>query len=89
MPTALEQAIASLSDPQTTLADALRRLLVVSRRIGADDLTKWIRSELDGYATSGEAPEYRQAKGLSVTVRFDGPMNSFSLLDVVLRECTM
>lgn len=50
MTTALEAAIDALSDPSVTMPDALRRLLVVSRRIGAEELTAWLRGELNGYA---------------------------------------
>jgi hypothetical protein len=34
--------------PEISIADALRQLLVVARRIGADDVTAWLRSELEG-----------------------------------------
>lgn len=76
MTTALEMAIEALSDPSVTLPDALRRLLVVSRRIGADDLSDWVRGELNGYPLDGELPTYRAGKHLPIKLRFDGPMQS-------------
>lgn len=76
MTTALEMAIEALSDPSVTLPDALRHLLVVSRRIGADDLSDWVRGELNGYPLDGELPTYRTGQHLPVKLRFDGPMQS-------------
>lgn len=72
MTTALERAVDSLSDPEVSVADALRRLLVVARRIDAGDLSDWLQSELQGYEAGGDVPEYRDASGLPISVRFDG-----------------
>lgn len=74
MTTALETAISALSDPAVALPDALRRLLVVSRRIGAGDLTDWLRGELNGYAIEVEVPTYRAGRHLPIKLQFDGPM---------------
>lgn len=76
MPTALESAIDSLSNPSVALPDALRQLLVVSRRIGAAELTTWLRGELGGYDSGIDVPQYRDGKGLPIKLRFDGPMGS-------------
>ncbi|TGN31678.1 hypothetical protein [Aeromicrobium chenweiae] len=86
MTTPLAAAIDALSDPQVTLSAALRRLLVVSRRIGADDLTKLIRAELEGYDEATPLPPARQPHGLHVTVRFDGPMGSQEHVHVFAHE---
>lgn len=72
MTSPLEQAIDSLSDPTVGLADALRRLLVVSRRIGSGDLTDFLRAELDGHENADSVPPNRKVHGLAVTVVFDG-----------------
>ncbi|WP_369374638.1 hypothetical protein AB1046_09490 [Promicromonospora sp. Populi] len=76
MTTALETAIDALSEPAVALPDALRRLLVVSRRIGADELTEWLRSELGGYPTASDVPAYRDGSHLPIKIRFDGPMGT-------------
>lgn len=68
----MERAIESLSDPGVSIADALRRLLVVARRIGATDLAEWIKQELEGYSGSDMAPDYRDGSTLPTSVRFDG-----------------
>ncbi|HNV42485.1 MAG TPA: hypothetical protein PLX68_05995 [Dermatophilaceae bacterium] len=68
----MERAIDALSDPGVSTADALRRLLVVARRIGAVDLATWIKRELDGYSDQEEVPEYRDGSGLPIAIRFDG-----------------
>lgn len=87
MPTALENAVAALSDQNVPLPDALRRLLVVSRRIGADTLAEWIGHELSGYSPDDSLPSYRSAAGLPVALRFVGPFQSsitrtFSVLEL-------
>lgn len=74
--TPLERAIESLSDPNVSIADALRGLLVVSRRIGAEDLSVWIRGELDGYTDGQDLPTYRVVQSLPIRVQFDGPFGS-------------
>lgn len=80
--TPLEQAIDSLSDPTAGLADSFRRLLVVSRRIAADDLTDFIRAELDGYEDRALVPPTRKAPNLAVSIRFDGFRGSHDTLRV-------
>lgn len=72
MATAMERAIDALSDPDVSIADAMRRLLVVARRIGAIDLSDWIRQELEGYKVLEGTPEYRDGRALPIAVRFDG-----------------
>ncbi|WP_166351028.1 hypothetical protein [Phytoactinopolyspora limicola] len=74
MPTAMENAIEALSDPNVSLPDALRRLLVVSRRIGADELSQWLRGELNGYASDAEVPTYRAGRHLPIKLQYDGLM---------------
>lgn len=80
---ALETAISSLAAPDVSLPSALRGLLVVSRRIGAEELTRWLRYELNGYYQPGEGadstepdlPSYRGGEW-PVRLGFDGPMRS-------------
>lgn len=68
----MERAIDALSDPTVKIADALRRLLVVARRIGATDLAEWIKQELGGYGGRDEIPDYRDGSNLPIAIRFDG-----------------
>jgi hypothetical protein len=68
----MERAIDALSDPDVSIADAMRRLLVVARRIGATDLSDWIRQELEGYESREGTPDYRGSRALPIAVRFDG-----------------
>jgi hypothetical protein len=79
-------AIDALADPQVVLPDALRRLLVVSRRIGAADLSNWVLGELNGYTDDAELPKYRRPEGLSIKLRFDGPMQSSATRHVSAAE---
>jgi hypothetical protein len=78
MATALENAVDALSDQSVPLPDALRRLLVVARRIGAGTLADWIGHELNGYGPSDTLPPYRSTTGLPVALRFVGPYQSSS-----------
>ncbi|NYD31246.1 hypothetical protein BJ958_002792 [Nocardioides kongjuensis] len=56
-----------------SITDALRGLLVVSRRIAAEDMTKWVKSELEGYPEDERVPIYRRGGRLPISLRFDGP----------------
>lgn len=86
MATALERAVDSLSDPAVGLPDALRTLLVVAKRIGADELTTWLRSELDGYDAAITVPSYREASHMPIELHFDGPMQSSATMTVTSKE---
>lgn len=70
----IQSAVAALADQNVSLADALRQLLVVAQRINADDLTAWIKSELNGYSAGNPVPEYRGGRKLKVAVVFVEPM---------------
>ena len=72
----LARAIEGLSTPGVDLPDALRQLYVVGRRMRADDLTAWLRAELNGYPDDRPTPAYRTADGLPIELHFDGPMRS-------------
>lgn len=73
----MERAIDALSDPDVSIADALRRLLVVARRIEADDLAEWIKQELGGFSKDVESPDYRDGSSCLIAVRFDGYGGAF------------
>jgi hypothetical protein len=75
--TALELAINALSEPKTSVADAFRALVVVSRRLGADDLSRWLHAELHGYTEEMDVAEYRNATALPIELHFDGPMRTW------------
>lgn len=85
MPTALERAVDALSDPTVSTANALRRLLVVVRRIGARDLADWVGHELSGYGSKDQLPSYR-SEGLPIALHFDGPFGSSTTMRVTAAE---
>ena len=58
----------------------------MARRMGAADLTAWLRAELDGYAKEAELPDYRWATGLPIRLVFDGPFQSRQSYDVSARD---
>lgn len=78
----LARAIDGLSTPSVDLPDALRALFVVSRRLRAEDLTAWLRAELDGYPDDRPAPPYRTAEGLPIELHFDGVMRNSDKMQV-------
>ncbi|MFS8931745.1 hypothetical protein [Cupriavidus taiwanensis] len=51
------------ADPSLSVANLLRKALVVSRKLQVKDIDEWIQKELSGYGEEGEAPEYRTIKG--------------------------
>lgn len=77
----LDQAIRSLTDPSVAIGDALRGLLVVSRRIKATELTDWIQAELTGYDSDAALPKYRR-QPLPIELRWDGFGGSRSFMTV-------
>lgn len=56
--------IDTLSDDTKSLTTPLLKVKVLATRIGNETLLKWVNNELDGYKTSDELPEYRQAKAI-------------------------
>lgn len=86
MASALERAVGALSDPEVGLPDALRALLVVSRRIEATELTAWLHGELDGYGAGVSVPSYRESRGLPIDLQFEGPFGSSAKHSLYPRE---
>jgi hypothetical protein len=72
MTTPLSRAIEVLSTPNVRAAEALRSLLVVSKRLEDEALTRWIRSELDGYSSMETVPDYRKPGALPITLTWHG-----------------
>lgn len=72
MTTPLSRAIEVLSTPDVRAAEALRSLYVVSKRLEDKALTRWIRSELDGYPAAETVPEYRKPGVLPITLTWHG-----------------
>ena len=47
------------SDSQNHLPDLLRKALLISSKLGLEDFKSWVFSELNGYRSEEEVPEYR------------------------------
>ncbi|MEC4724275.1 hypothetical protein HWQ46_01770 [Shewanella sp. D64] len=59
-------------DNNFDISNLLRKALVVSRKLGVDDIEKWLRQELNGYTVAeNELPEYRQIYG---SLKVQNPM---------------
>jgi hypothetical protein len=49
--------------PGVSVADLLRKALVVARKLGVKDLQWWIENELNGYEATIKVPPYRITSG--------------------------
>ena len=71
--TTAQEVICLAADSKTAVADVLRKCLVLAYELDNDALKLWVDSELNGYSSPDDLPEYRRinitAKGL-----FIGPM---------------
>lgn len=59
-----------------SLSGLLRKLLVLSHRVGSEDLKKWVSSELNGYEADSVLPKYRGPMTVPVQATYAGPMGS-------------
>lgn len=50
-------------DPHTRVSDLLRKALVISKKLGIDEIEHWIVNELNGYSEHEEIPAYRKIRG--------------------------
>lgn len=69
--TLLDDVIDQASDGDA--AAMLRKLMIVARRLGADQLLAWAKSELNGYGPDDELPSYRGPTTVSVLATIVGP----------------
>ena len=56
----ISQIINNLIDDDSSLESALLKTKVLASRIGNENLLKWTNSELSGYESEAELPEYRK-----------------------------
>uniref|UniRef100_UPI00262CCEE7 AbiTii domain-containing protein n=1 Tax=uncultured Rhizobium sp. TaxID=155567 RepID=UPI00262CCEE7 len=50
------------ADPSVSVAVLLRKVKIASSKLGIDDVTDWVESELNRY--SSDPPEYRRIRGM-------------------------
>lgn len=50
-------------DKSVDVSDLLRKAMVVSRKLGINEIEGWIKKELSGYDKANEIPEYREISG--------------------------
>ncbi len=50
-------------DRNIRVSDLLRKALVISKKLGIDEIERWIQNELNGYSTHEEIPGYRKIRG--------------------------
>ena len=65
--THLDDIIFGATDESTSTSNLLRKVLIVGKRLKADQIIGWVESELEGYSAPAELPTYR--KGLVVPVK--------------------
>jgi AbiTii len=55
----LDEIIATLSDSNSSLTDALLKTKVLLYQLGKKDLVPWVNNEIKGYGDEAEVPQYR------------------------------
>lgn len=50
-------------DKSVDVSDLLRKAMVVSRKLGINEIEDWINKELTGYGKESEIPDYREISG--------------------------
>jgi hypothetical protein len=73
--TLLDEIIDGSSDGTVATADLLRKVQVAATRVGATDVVRWVKQELQGYGEDDELPSYR-TQTTNVMGLFTGPMQS-------------
>ena len=71
------------------IGEELKRLYVVTRRLGVDEVAKWAKQEAWGYKEDAEVPSYRMWRTALVGTLhnpFQAIMNEVSLPDMVLHK---
>lgn len=57
------QIIKDLANGTVDLHTSLKRAKVIFQEIGSEDLSRWVRNELEGYKDKEDVPEYRKVRG--------------------------
>lgn len=71
---AKSQIIKDLANGTVDLHTSLKRAKVIFQEIGSEDLSRWIRNELEGYKNKEDVPEYRKVRGSLVGCYIVGNM---------------
>lgn len=50
-------------NPNVKVSDLLRKALMVARKLGKEEIEQWLNSELNGYRSAKDLPDYRKLKG--------------------------
>jgi hypothetical protein len=76
--TLLDDIIDGSTDELVSTTNLLRKVQIAASRVGAEAVTNWARSELNGYDPSSPEllPGYRAGLALTVEGHFEGPMGT-------------
>lgn len=72
----LDEIIDGASSDGVTTTNLLRKVRTVAHRVGADVLSTWAKSELDGYSSDDTLPGYRGPFSANVVGQWSGPFNT-------------
>jgi hypothetical protein len=72
----VDEIIEMASDGKKSLADALRKCLILAFDLKNEKLKDWVENELNGYKRADEIPEYRKAT-LHSRGNFSGPAGAW------------
>lgn len=89
----ISDIINELIDSEKSITSPLLKTKVLATRLKNNDLLNWVNSEINGYDTSGEVPEYRECtanvSGMCVngyTQINDQPLPTFGLAEDIGQE---
>jgi hypothetical protein len=72
----LNEIIEAATDPKTSVADTLRKCIVLAFELKNEQLKTWAEAELNGYNKNNSVPEYRKLN-LHSTGNFQGPFGAW------------
>src|SRR4029078_5903796 len=56
----LDEIIDAATDPKESVAETLRKCLILAFKLKNEKLKRWVEGELNGFSRDGEIPEYRK-----------------------------
>lgn len=78
----LDEIIEGAASDAASTSSLLRKVQIVARRVGSEELTSWVKNELNGYENAADLPKYRKGLGTPVQGTWSGPFGSSASLGV-------
>lgn len=78
----LDEIIDGAASHSTSTSNLLRKVQIVAHRVGSEELTSWVKNELNGYEDLSTLPKYRKEISTPVQGSWSGPFGSSARLSV-------